>query len=115
MVAFVSGIPELQEIAKKAVIDHNLELTGIMPIITPEKESQGSPSKYSEGITLWTDATPFNDEGIAVLSIISSPFYLFHPLDTLDKVAVDQLEPVTSAFMDMIKKIDILPRDKLRK
>lgn len=66
-------------------------------------------------MSLWTDATPFHKEGISVLSFISGPFYNWHPIDTIDKVAVNQLEPVTNGFIKIIKKIDGLPREKLRK
>ncbi len=112
---YVSDIPEFKDAAKTMVIENNLELTGLMPIASGVTSEEGSDSKYSQEMSLWTDATPFFEEGIPVLSFISGPYYNWHPLDTIDKVAVNQLEPVTKGFIEVIKKIDVLPRATLRK
>ena len=80
----------LKELAKNIVIEHDLELTGIVPIVFDVKAKEGSDSKYAEEMSLWTDATPFHEENIPVFSFISGPFYNWHPLDTLDKVAIHQ-------------------------
>ncbi|MEM2144453.1 MAG: hypothetical protein QW279_03770 [Candidatus Jordarchaeaceae archaeon] len=53
-----------------------------------------------------TDAVGFHRAGYPIYSCISGPEYLFDPCDTMDKVAVDQLNPVASAFVEVIKKID---------
>jgi hypothetical protein len=112
---YVSDIPALKKIAKDVIIEHNLELTGIMPIAKNVKAQEGSSSKYSEEMSLWTDATPFHEIGIPIFSFISGPFYNWHPLDTLDKVAINQLEPVSKAFIDIVRKIDALSKEELSK
>lgn len=112
---FVSDIPEFKESAKKMLIDHNLELTGIMPIATDVVSKEGSESKYTQEVSLWTDATPFFEENIPVFSFISGPFYNWHPEDMIDKVAVNQLEPVAKGFIDIVKKVDNIPKENLKK
>jgi hypothetical protein len=71
---------------------YNLERLIILPGTTP----LGVP----------TDAMAFFRAGYPIYSCISGPEYLFDPCDTLDKVAVDQLNPVAAAFIGTIKKID---------
>ena len=97
---FVSEIPVLQEIAKTAIIDNNLELTGIMPTNTE--------------IGVWTDAEPFCKKNIPVFSFICGPFTNFHPLHTIRSVAVEPQEPVTKTFIDIINKLDALPNEKFQ-
>ncbi|MHA1209714.1 MAG: M28 family peptidase [Candidatus Freyarchaeota archaeon] len=61
-----------------------------------------------------TDANGFHRAGYPIYSCISGPEYLFDPCDTMDKVAVDQLNPVAAAFIQAIKKIDKAPRSKIK-
>nr|MDO8079378.1 hypothetical protein [Candidatus Freyarchaeota archaeon] len=61
-----------------------------------------------------TDAMGFHRAGYPIYSCISGPEYLFDPCDTMDKVAVDQLNPVASAFIETIKKIDKAPPSEIR-
>ncbi len=52
-----------------------------------------------------TDALPFHLAGIPVYSHITAPTYLFGPGDTLDKVAVDELNPMANAWIEIINSI----------
>ncbi len=52
-----------------------------------------------------SDALPFHLAGIPVYSHIASPTYLFGPGDTLDKVAVDKLNPMANAWIETINGI----------
>jgi hypothetical protein len=79
---------------------YNLERLIILPGTTP----LGVP----------TDAMAFFRAGYPIYSCISGPEYLFDPCDTLDKVAVDQLNPVAAAFIGTIKKIDKADPSKIR-
>lgn len=51
-----------------------------------------------------SDAYYFNENGIPVISTVAGEIYLFHPSDTVDKVAVDQLEPVGKAYAEIALK-----------
>jgi hypothetical protein len=45
-----------------------------------------------------SDAYYFAEAGIPVVSMVSAQMYLFHPSDTIDRVAVDELRPVGLAL-----------------
>ncbi|WP_395846177.1 M28 family peptidase [Cystobacter fuscus] len=48
-----------------------------------------------------------------VISILSAPAYLYDAVDTLDKVAQDQLQPTAILAADLLDSLDTIPRDKL--
>ncbi|MGX5726129.1 M28 family peptidase [Metapseudomonas otitidis] len=48
-----------------------------------------------------------------VISLISAPAYLYDIADTLDKVAVEELQPTAVLFSDLIDSLDKMPREKL--
>lgn len=97
---FTYDNPLLIQFATSAVIENNLERTLILSTSSP----LGVPS----------DAGYFNSYGIPVYSFISGPIYLFDIADTPDKVAKDQLVPVTKAFSDMVRDIDKVPAELIR-
>ena len=49
-----------------------------------------------------TDAGPFHEAGYQVVSLISGPTWLFDDDDTLERVAWDQLVPLTEMYVDFI-------------
>ncbi len=51
-----------------------------------------------------SDAYYFSESGIPVISTVAGEIYIFHPSDTVDKVAVDQLEPVGKAYAEIALK-----------
>ena len=51
-----------------------------------------------------SDAYYFNESGIPVISTVAGEIYIFHPSDTIDKVAVDLLEPVGMAYTELALK-----------
>jgi len=55
-----------------------------------------------------TDADLFAAEGVPVVSFISAPVYLYDNIDTLDKVAVDELRPTAETFADIIWRLSRL-------
>ncbi|MHA1579659.1 MAG: M28 family peptidase [Candidatus Freyarchaeota archaeon] len=79
---------------------HDLRRTIILPGDTP----LGVP----------TDANALYRSGYPLYSYISGPEYLFDPCDTMDRVAVDQLNPVASVFIQAIRKVDKAPPSKIR-
>ncbi|MDZ4298315.1 MAG: M28 family peptidase [Moraxellaceae bacterium] len=56
-----------------------------------------------------TDASFVCAAGVPTASLIAGPNYLYDEADTLDKVAKDELVPVTKAFIDIINAIDKTP------
>jgi hypothetical protein len=92
---FVTENPCLISITKQAVEKNRLERTVILPTYT----ILGVP----------TDAGDFNRAGFTIISLISPPLYIYDPADTPDKVAKDQLNPVATAFADLIESIDQTP------
>lgn len=56
-----------------------------------------------------TDASFVCTAGVPTASLIAGPNYLYDAADTLDKIAKDDLVPVTEVFIDLIKSIDKTP------
>ena len=88
---FVTDTGPLVEIAKDAVVTHNLKRTTLLPTDTP----LGVP----------TDASAYNRAGLPVISFISAPVYWNAAEDTWDKIAVDEILPTTKAYDQMIQAI----------
>lgn len=51
--------------------------------------------------------------GIPVISLLSAPAYLYDISDTLDKVAVEELQPTASVVADLLDALDTMPREKI--
>ncbi|MFW6031294.1 MAG: M28 family peptidase [Myxococcota bacterium] len=93
-------VPGLSDIAMDAFIARDVARTVGMPA--------------NNGIVgLPTDADHFHAEGVPVVNLVGAPMYLYDSADTLDKVAVDQLEPVARASIDVLGALDRLPRSDL--
>jgi hypothetical protein len=90
---FVSPAEALLSITKDEVIRHDLVRTAIIK---------------AEGSAVVSDAHLFYQEGVPVISLISGPVYLYDNIDTLDKVAVDELRPTAEAFADIIWRLSRL-------
>lgn len=56
----------------------------------------------------FSDAGPYQAEGIPMVSYISGPLYIYDSNDTIDKVNKSQLKKVASSFVDMIVATDEL-------
>lgn len=98
---FVTESQPLISIVKEAVIKHDLRRLLMLPTDNP---LGGVP----------TDGRPFFDENLPVISIASAPFYIYNPIDTIDKLAVEEFEPLTKAFIDIIESLDKISRNDLR-
>ncbi|MGQ9476490.1 MAG: M28 family peptidase [Actinomycetota bacterium] len=61
-----------------------------------------------------TDAFPYPLMGVDFLSWISQPYYLLSAEDTLDKVSVEDLEPIAAAVTDLVKTLMALDSRKIR-
>ena len=97
---FVSDSQPLISTVKDAVIKHDLRRSMILPTDNP---LGGVP----------TDGRPFFDENLPVISIASAPFYIYNPIDTIEKLAVEEFEPLTKAFIDIIQSLDKTSREEM--
>ncbi len=97
---FVSDRTKLVSYVKEAIIKYDLQRSLILPTNNP---LGGVP----------TEGGPFQREGITVISLASAPFFIYNPIDTLDKLAVEIFEPLTRAFIDIIQSIDNTPKEDL--
>ena len=86
--AFITENPVAVSLYARAVARHNAYRTLLFPTGTP----LGVP----------TDAGPFYEAGYSVASLISGPVWLFDDDDTLERVARDQLVPLTEMYVDFI-------------
>lgn len=102
---FTSKIPELQEITMNAIKKENLYRSAIMP-------TEGFPPGSDHPPT---DAASFHLAGVPIVSLLSAPPYLFDPADTLDKVHVPSLEPITKAVINIIDNLRGKSPSDLRK
>lgn len=94
---YVTDVDGFPEIAFEAVKKYNLEKTMVLPVdFQPE-------SAYKSG-DVCSDAYDFNAREIPVVSIISTPMYLFHNSDDIEKVYQDDLEPVAEMYIELIEK-----------
>lgn len=96
---FVSDYPLLISFVKNAVIKHDLQRSLILPTDNP--------------LGVATDGKPFDEVELPVISLASAPFYIYNPIDTMEKLAVDVFEPMTNAFIDIIQSLDKLSRKEL--
>ncbi|MEM2507508.1 MAG: M28 family peptidase [Nitrososphaeria archaeon] len=92
---FAPKNPLLIRFAEKAIVKNNLVRTLLIQTESP-LGIPGEPQGYY-------------NVGVPIYSLISGPEWLFDLKDTLDKVAKDQLVPVTKTFIDIINWIDDAP------
>jgi len=85
---FITENPVAVSLYARAVARHNVYRTLLFPTGTP----LGVP----------TDAGPFHEAGYQVVSLISGPTWLFDDDDTLERVARDQLVPLTEMYVGFI-------------
>ncbi len=98
---YVTQNENLLRIAKEAVINNNLVKSQILPVV--------------KGVgDVCTDAYRFWLNDIPVVSYLSPVIYLMDEQDTLDKVAVDQLEPVANAYIEMIEQASNMDAEDMK-
>ncbi|QHA82025.1 M28 family peptidase [Pseudomonas mediterranea] len=73
-----------------------------------------STKLFAHGDGLPTDVGPIQLlTGMPVISLISAPVYLYDIADTLDKVAVEELQPTAVLVADLLDSLDKVPASKL--
>jgi len=73
-----------------------------------------STKLFADDEGLPTDVGPIQlITGMPVISLISAPVYLYDIGDTLDKVAVEELQPTAILVADLLDALDTIPAEKL--
>ena len=96
---FVSENKKLISITKQAVLGNNFGRFALVPTFSP--------------LGVCSDAFYLHKSGVPVVSLISPPLYIYDVDDTLDKVAVDQLNPTASLLIDIVAGADAMPSEEI--
>ncbi len=96
---FVSENKKLISITKQAVLGNNYGRFALVPTFSP--------------LGVCSDAFYLHKSGVPVVSLISPPLYIYDVDDTLDKVAVDQLNPTASLLIDIVAGADAMPSEEI--
>lgn len=91
----------LYEFVKETFRKYGLTRTIFAPVDQVTEQDAEYVFRQDEVIS---DAYYFSESGIPVISTVAGEIYIFHPSDTVDKVAVDQLEPVGKAYAEIALK-----------
>ncbi|TFG16236.1 MAG: M28 family peptidase [Promethearchaeota archaeon] len=92
---FITKNSELQDLTLNAIKKEGLYRSVVMPTEGFPPGSEHPP----------TDAAPFHLAGVPIISLLSAPPYLFDPADTLDKVHIESIEPITRAIIHIIEQL----------
>ncbi len=98
---FASDVDSLVQITSEEIVRHRLARTVVIPADTFGDDPP-------------TDATLVLSAGVPIISVISGPIYLYDNMDTVDKVAVDELRPMAETYADIIWRLMELDRDEFR-
>ena len=97
---YISDESGLYEEVRDAFERHDLGRTFFLPVAHRRPDPDEPYVFRSDEVV--SDAYYFAEAGIPVVSLVSGPMYLFHPSDTIERVAVDQLRPVGLAFAEIV-------------
>jgi hypothetical protein len=88
---FITERPDLQEIVAGSLQDHGMDRDLILPAVG-----------FFGGTGPLSDAAPLSLAGVPIISLITTPIYLFDPRDTPDKVDTKTMEVVSEAATQMV-------------
>ena len=88
---FVTKRPDLQQIVADSLQAHAMDRDLILPAVG-----------FFGGTAPLSDAAPLSLAGVPIISLITTPIYLFDPRDTVDKVDTDTMEVVSEAATQMV-------------
>ncbi|MEP9319805.1 M28 family peptidase [Pseudomonas sp. LABIM340] len=95
--------PSLIDLTSEKVEQHDYRRSMVM-----------STKLFDDDEGLPTDVGPIQlKTGMPVISLISAPVYLYDIADTLDKVAVEELQPTAVLVADLLDSLDKMPADKI--
>jgi len=94
--------PELKQICIEAIKKNNLTYTVV-------------PRYSGEDFMIPAQTRWFHLLGFPVYQYISAPEYLYLPDDTLDKIDKERFETVNRTFIDLIERLQYIPRNRMIK
>jgi len=97
----ISENEKLIAITKNAVVKNNYGRFTLIPTFSP--------------LGVCSDAFYIHKAGVPVVSLISAPLYIYDTCDTLDMVAVDELNPTAATLIDIVEATDNLPPEEIKK
>lgn len=100
---YVSKKGDLWETVKAAIIRNNIDRIIIMPAVINEGGNSGQYEFEQDEVV--SDAFYNAQAGVPVVSILSPPMYLFHPMDTPEMVSTEGLRPIAIAYAEIIDEI----------
>jgi hypothetical protein len=89
---FTSTEPGLEAAVATAISAHDLRRSLVL-----------KPTVFGDAPT--TDGSAFYLAGVPIVNFLTAPMYLFDSADTIDKVHVPSLEPVTRATIQIIESV----------
>ncbi len=92
---FTSRSTILEDAVEDALIEHGLARSLILP---PDGFPPGSPAPP-------TDGSRFHLAGVPIVNFLTAPMYLFDSQDTVDKIHVESLEPITRAVISITESL----------
>ncbi|NRA88518.1 MAG: M28 family peptidase [Rhizobiales bacterium] len=97
---FSPDSPELKKIVIDAIIKNDLTYTVV-------------PYRSGEDFMIPAQTRWFHLQGFPVFQYISGPEYLYLADDTLDKIDKDRFEAVNRTFIDLIERLQYIPRNRM--
>ena len=103
------GVPKIVYVSEEsglagAVVEglkkYDIDKTIVVPVA--HKEGEPDPDDLTNVIS---DAYVFEEAGIRVVSMVSSPAYLYHPSDTPERVMKEWLKPVAMMYAEIIESL----------
>lgn len=91
---------ELIKDAVEALHRHGIDKTMIVPV-----EHVDEDELDWEEYDVNTDSFPFEIAGMKIVSVVSSPSYLFHPSDTPDRVMKEWLQPFGLMYAELMESV----------
>ena len=95
-IIFTSEVDALIDITSEEIIRHGLGRSLVVPA---DLFGDDPPC----------DATMVFQEGVPIINLISGPIYLYDNIDTVDKIAKEELRPTVEAFSDIVWRLMELP------
>ena len=100
---YVSEKGDLWDITKEALIRGDITRTIMMAARINDSGNNGNYQFEQDEVI--SDAFYNAQAGVPVVSILSPPIYLFHPMDTIEMVDADSLRPIGKMYAEIISRV----------